>query len=246
MVNKLNIDILRWVSRAWRYRLKVEKQEINFMLSHLKPGQTAIDIGAHKGAYTYWMSKYVGKDGKVFAFEPQPKLYNQLNKLLEHSNNNNVNLELLALSSSKGEATMVIPGKKTSPSASINNNKREGLGAKITVEKTTLDDYFCRQNQIPVNFIKCDVEGHELDVLISGQKLLHKYQPIIALESEARHCGSDNVMAVFKLLSKLDYNGYFFNGALMSSLDNFDIYEYQLNPNKKIYVNNFFFIPKEN
>ena len=97
MVNKLNIDILRWVSRAWRYRLKVEKQEINFMLSHLKPGQTAIDIGAHKGAYTYWMSKYVGKDGKVFAFEPQPKLYNQLNKLLEHSNNYNVNLELLAL-----------------------------------------------------------------------------------------------------------------------------------------------------
>ena len=47
MVNKLNIDILRWVFRAWRYRLKVEKQEINFMLSHLKPGQIAIDIGAH-------------------------------------------------------------------------------------------------------------------------------------------------------------------------------------------------------
>lgn len=246
MVNKLNRDILRWVFRAWRYRLKVEKQEINFMLSHLKPGQTAIDIGAHKGAYTYWMSKFVGKNGKVFAFEPQPELYNQLNKLLEDSNNNNVNLELLALSSSEGEATMVIPGKKTSPSASINNNKREGLGTKITVEKTTLDDYFCSQNQIPVNFIKCDVEGHELDVLTSGKKLLHTFQPIIALESEARHCGADNVMAVFKLLHKLDYNGYYFNGALMSSLDNFDIYEYQLNPNKKFYVNNFFFIPKEN
>ena len=86
------------------------------------------------------------------------------------------------------------------------------------------------------------MEGHELDVLTSGQKLLHKFQPIIALESEARHCGADNVMAVFKLLSKLDYNGYFFNGALMSSLDNFYIYEYQLNPNKKIYVNNFFFV----
>jgi len=71
MVNKLNIDILRWVFRAWRYRLKVEKQEINFMLSHLKPGQTAIDIGAHKGAYTYWMSKYVGKDGKFLSKEEE-------------------------------------------------------------------------------------------------------------------------------------------------------------------------------
>ena len=246
MVNILNIEILRWVLRAWRYRLKVEKQEIKFMLSHLKAGQTVIDIGAHKGAYTYWMSKYVGKYGKVFSFEPQQELYNQLNKLLKDSNNNNVNLELLALSSSEGEATMVIPGKKTSPSASINNNKREGLGAKITVEKTTLDDYFCSQNQIPVNFIKCDVEGHELDVLTGGQKLLKKFQPIITLESEARHCGEDNVMAVFDLLHKLNYNGYFFNGKSMSSLDNFDIYEYQLNPINKIYVNNFFFIPKEN
>jgi len=81
------------------------------------------------------MSKYVGKDGKVFAFEPQPEPYNQLNKLLEHSNNYNVNLELLALSSSKGEDTMVIPSKKTSPSASINNNKREGLGAKLQLRK---------------------------------------------------------------------------------------------------------------
>jgi len=245
MVNILNIEILRWVLRAWRYRLKVEKQEIKFMLSHLKAGQTVIDIGAHKGAYTYWMSKYVGKYGKVFSFEPQQELYNQLNKLLKHSKSNNVNLELLALSSSKGEATMVVPGKKTSPSASIHNYKHESLGAKITVEKTTLDDYFCSHHQTPVNFIKCDVEGHELDVLTGGQNLLHKCQPIIALESEARHCGEDNVMAVFDLLHNLNYDGYFFNGALMSSLDNFDIYEYQLNPKNKIYVNNFFFMPKK-
>ena len=246
MVNKFNIEILRWIFRAWRYRLKVEKQEIKFMLSHLKAGQTVIDIGTHKGAYTYWMSKYVGKYGQVFAFEPQPVLYNQLNTLLKHSNSNNVKLELLALSSSKGEATLLIPGKKTSPSASIHNNKQEGLSTKITVEKTTLDDYFCNQNQTPVNFIKCDVEGHELNVLTGGQKLLEKFQPIITLESEARHCGVDNVMAVFDLLQNLNYNGYFFNGESMSSLDNFDIYEYQLSPINKFYVNNFFFIPKEN
>ena len=246
MVNKINLEILRWVFRAWRYRLKVEKQEINFMLNQLKPGQTAIDIGAHKGAYTYWMSKYVGQYGKVFSFEPQPELYNQLNKLLNYSNSNNVNLESLALSSSKGEATMLIPGKKTSPSASINTSKRKGIVSKITVDKTTLDDYFCSQNQIPVNFIKCDVEGHELDVLLGAKKLLYTSKPIVALESEARHCGADNVMAVFKLLQELNYNGFFFNGASMSSLNNFDINEYQLDPNKKIYVNNFFFIPKKN
>ena len=79
---------------------------------------------------------------------------------------------------------------------------------------------------------------------MSGEKLLKKFQPIIVIESEARHCGEENVLAVFDLLDKNGYNGFFFNGQSMSSLDNFDIYEYQLDPNKKKYVNNFFFLPK--
>jgi len=65
------------------------------------------------------------------------------------------------------------------------------------------------------------------------------------LESEARHCGAENVLAVFDLLKKNSYNGFFFNGESMSSLDNYDIYEYQLSPNKKMYANNFFFLPKQ-
>jgi hypothetical protein len=154
-------------------------------------------------------------------------------------------VELLALSDNKGENTLLMPGKKSSPSASIHNKKLDdGLSTKINVKTTTLDDYFCGQNQIPVHFIKCDVEGHELEVLMSGQNLLKKYQPIIILESEARHCGEKNVLAVFDLLENNGYNGFFFNGKNMSSLDTFDINEYQLSPNKKIYVNNFFFLPK--
>ena len=244
--NKMNLETLRWITRAWRYRLKVEKQEISFMLDNLKPGQTAIDIGAHKGAYTYWMSKSVGENGKVYSFEPQPKLYKNLKTLMRHSKKRNINLEPLALSSSKGEATMVIPGKDTSPSASIINSNQTKGGYKITVQKTTLDDYFYSQNKIPINFIKCDAEGHELDVLEGGQKLLDTSRPIIALECEARHCGENNVKKVFELLQQLNYNGYFFNGFSMSTLNNFDIHKHQLDANKKIYINNFFFIPKEN
>ena len=87
MPKKLNSNILQWIFRAWRYRLVIEKHEIKFMLNHLGPGNTAVDIGAHKGAYTYWMSKYVGEKGKVFSFEPQPRLNKQLRLLLNDSKN---------------------------------------------------------------------------------------------------------------------------------------------------------------
>ena len=244
-MSKLNLNVLRWIFRAWRYRLVIEKHEIQFMLNHLKLGYTAIDIGAHKGAYTYWMSKYVGKEGRVFSFEPQPELHNQLVSLIKHSNNKNIYLEASALSSTKGKDTMKIPGGGTSPSASIINKKSQNISETISIKKTTLDDYFCKKNQIPVNFIKCDAEGHELEVLKGGEQLLRKFHPIISLESEARHCGIDNVMSVFNFLNKLDYKGFFVDGGSMLSLDNFNIEKHQLNNDEKNYVNNFFFIPKQ-
>ena len=244
MTKKLSLNILRWIFRAWRYRLVIEKHEIKFMLDYLAPGNIAVDIGAHKGAYTYWMSKYVGEKGKVFSFEPQPRLNKQLRLLLNDSKN--IKLEDLALSSNKVEDYMVIPNGETSPSASISNTKHEINSIKILVEKTTLDDYFYIKKQIPINFIKCDVEGHELDVLKGGQQVLRKFKPIISLESEARHCGEDNVINVFKFLDDLGYAGYFFNGESMLSLDCFDIQKYQLNRDKKNYVNYIFFIPKNN
>ena len=113
----------------------------------------------------------------------------------------------------------------------------------LTVETTTLDNYFLKENQIPVHFIKCDVEGHELDVFRSGVKMIKKYQPTIIVECEARHCGKNNVKELFFLFEKLGYKGFFYNGEFMANVDDFDIFQYQLTHYKKIYVNNFFFTP---
>ena len=178
------------------------------MLNHLKLGYTAIDIGAHKGAYTYWMSKYVGNEGRVFSFEPQPDLHNQLVSLIKHSNNKNINLEASALSSAKGKDTLKIPGGGTSPSASLINKKSQNISETILIKKTTLDDYFYKKNQIPVNFIKCDVEGHEADVFYGAKKTLIKYMPILLFEC---HRSEEEKGDLFNYLVDLGYTGYFFH-----------------------------------
>jgi hypothetical protein len=63
-------------------------------------------------------------------------------------------------------------------------------------------------------------------------------------ECEARHNGPENVMAVFDYLFGLNYKGCFYNGYSFADLDQFDLVKYQTGPNRKIYVNNFFFTPK--
>ena len=237
-------DFVRWVFRAWKYRLLAEQQEIKFLLENLSPGQTAVDFGSYKGAYTYWMSKRIGSTGKVFAFEPQLEAYTGLQNLLDQRNSNNVHIELLALSSRKGHASIIRPRDELSPGASISFEKELGIKT-LMVETTTLDNYFLIENQIPVDFIKCDVEGHELDVFCNGVRMIKKYQPTIIVECEARQCGRNNVKELFFLFRKLGYKGYFYNGELMADVDDFDIFQYQEAQNKKIYVNNFFFTPKK-
>src|SRR5262245_33698247 len=73
---------MTWRYRAWRYRLLVERPGVHFVREHLKPGQLALDIGAHKGAYLYWMQRAVGCAGRVVAYEPQPELANYLSTVV--------------------------------------------------------------------------------------------------------------------------------------------------------------------
>ena len=53
--------------------LEVQK---NFILTHLRPGDVAVDYTMGRGHDTEFLSKTVGKDGKVYAFDIQPDAVN--------------------------------------------------------------------------------------------------------------------------------------------------------------------------
>ena len=46
----------------------------DFMWRNVKPGQVAVDVGANHGYYTVLLSDLVGPEGRVHAFEPNPRL----------------------------------------------------------------------------------------------------------------------------------------------------------------------------
>ena len=112
------IDQIKYTYRAYRFRYKIDPDEINYLRANLKKGDVAVDIGAHKGGYLYWMRKGVGKEGKVFAFEPQKKLFDYLQSIARQEN---VVIEHMGVSSEEGEATFFTPKTKKgdSPGARI-------------------------------------------------------------------------------------------------------------------------------
>lgn len=233
---------LRWFYRAWRYRLKLEIQEIAALRQLLGSGDIAIDIGAHKGAYTYWMLKQVGASGKIFAFEPQPVLCRALQELAPASRHANVKIENMGLSSASGVLNLNVPLGKPSPGASFENRSGTEISHQsYPVQVTTLDEYFQNGTGEPIQLIKCDAEGHELEVFRGGENLLRRQHPQLLFECESRHRPEGSVHEVFAWLTALGYEGKYFGQDGLHDISSFDPAIHQASNSDRGYVNNFLF-----
>ena len=241
------IERIKYLYRAFRYRYKIDPTEIQFINEQLLPGQIAVDIGCHKGAYLYWLKKNVGPQGKVFAFEPQPKLFSYLQKIQKIFSFKNVILENKGLSTKSGHVSFHVPSTKngTSPGARIDRIQEDISFDAFNIEVVSLDEYFFDKNIFP-HFIKIDVEGHEESVLKGGLQLLKKCHPTLLMECENRHLNQGDVFDIFTILFNLGYQGFYLNEGKLEDLSTFRVEQHQKikeGPywSKKDYINNFIF-----
>jgi len=239
------VEKIRLLIRANKFKIKKDRGGIAYINDAIQAGQTVLDIGAHKAAYLYFMVKKAGKNGKVFAFEPQQVLYNYLNNIKKIFRWDNVTVERLALSDSEGEVTLYIPAKKVrkgySPGATILENKKHiDSGLNETIYTESLDAYCDRKNINP-NFLKIDVEGNELKIFKGGINTLKNNKPKILVEIEARHIGRERVLETFEFMEELGYKGYFISGIQHVPIADFDFDKHQNTKDMEHYYNNFIF-----
>lgn len=150
--------------------------------SILKPGDTAIDVGAHTGRHTMPIANAVGAAGRVFSFEPLPFAYQALAKRLEDTRTARVTLHNLALGEDEGETEFtVVPDFPEYSGFKERTYHSDTLRKeKIRVQVRKLDS-FAEQIGKP-RYIKVDAEGGELTILRSGRALIAASQPIISFE----------------------------------------------------------------
>jgi FkbM family methyltransferase len=255
---------LRYLYRAYRYRYRVDPAELRFVRHCLRPGQVAVDVGCHKGAYTYWMRRQVGSSGAVFAFEPQPRQVAYLRELFGTMSYDNVKLVPMALSDRIGRLALHVPtgdGKShlatLEPGAGsmehgvksiMSDSQLPAPNSSLIVDVTTLDAFFADQPRGP-GFLKIDVEGHELAVLAGGRQTLERYRPDLLIECESRHRPDGDVRPVFNFLHSLGYSGTFFQNGRRRPLAEFDpaMHQQICSHSSRLprgYVNNFAFAPQ--
>lgn len=211
------------------------------MRSVLRRGDLAVDVGAYKGGYTYWIREEVGATGKVAAFEPQPELAAVLDRMIAAFGWTNVVVEPSGLTSLPCTGRLFVPGDRPSQRASL---EWERPGARVVeVPLASLDDWLdANLPDTRVAFLKIDVEGHELDVFRGAARVLQAHRPRLLFECEARHAPGRTVEEVLAHLERLGYVGSFFwEGALLPVAD-FEIEIHQV-PGGRSYANNFAFEP---
>ncbi len=142
-------------------------------------GATVIDIGANKGVYCYWMLRAVGALGRALAFEPQPEMRDYIERRKARSRWRNLTLFNVALSNTEGVACLARQ-KVGDGSASLQDGRRRQGSETIRVPITTLDRMDDLAN---LKFIKCDVEGHEINVFRGAEQTIRRHRPVVQFEA---------------------------------------------------------------
>lgn len=160
-----------------------EPEEMSFVQRLLRPGMTALDMGAHHGLYTLLLSKKVGASGRVIAFEPSPREYRRLEKHLRFNRCSNVHVERSAAGSEAGEADLYLSDGFHDWYNSLRPPALPDSAGVVRVRVRGIDDVLAEQGVSTVDFIKLDVEGGELEVLHGAARLLHgESRPAILAE----------------------------------------------------------------
>lgn len=218
--------------------------ELQFISSYLNEKSRVLDIGANIGTHSVFFSKRC-KQGIIHAIEPQFYIYQVLVANMVLNNCFNVKTYNAAISNDFHSLKLMnLPPYSKTP---INYGEFKVHNHEHGTETPCMSiDEFEK-----VDFIKLDVEGHELSCLQSGEDMLKKNKPLMYIEFNNKqgnkelieflwNVGYDCYMHVYNKYSKVN----FFNQSVNIWLDDQST-QPSLQNIEKFFEGNIFCVPKK-
>ena len=156
---------------------KWERHSFDLLAEHIVPGSVVIEVGAHIGTHTVRMGQLAGPWGRVYAFEPQRKIYRELHHNL--ALNGVTNVVALRMAIGAGE-TRIIEMNPATPG----NEGGTGVGAGgDAAELRSLDSFGFER----LSLLKIDVETYENEVLDGALDTIRRNRPVMLIEIMGGH-----------------------------------------------------------
>ena len=156
-----------------------EKENLQLLLGLLRnlPQPVVLDIGANIGNHTMAFATVASR---VHAFEPIPYIHSLLRQNVEQNALGNVTLHALALSDLDDEAVIHMVTNGNYGASSF--DQRNGDTEAVSVQRRRGDALLAELGVGRVDFIKIDVEAHEVFVLRGLMNTLQRDRPVITME----------------------------------------------------------------
>jgi FkbM family methyltransferase len=189
-----------------------------FLKSFIKEKDTVIDIGANLGYFTVYFSGWVGSEGVVYAVEP----VESVRKILIKNTKKYKNVRIIpyALGEFNKDIEIINTSRQSKGFIASGSNFIVDGTKPITDENIDKFNAVMRKGSelfgglSKIDFIKCDVEGYETNIIPELEILLKKHEPLMLIETRR-----EKRIFLQKYLSDLGFQGFVLeNGKLYHSV----------------------------
>lgn len=164
------------ISRVLRRQRLWEAASTWFCLRHVRRGDHAVDVGANIGYYSLLLSRCVGVQGRVYAFEPEPLNLALLRVNLQINGCSNVVVHPLALADTHGQRPLYLCPSNRGDHRLGFTPHRDMITVPVTMADRCLGPRPAR-----VDFVKIDVQGAEELVLRGMRELIEKNRQCLTM-----------------------------------------------------------------
>jgi len=173
--------------------LSGEKEAMSYIKNKLnKRNPVIFDVGANIGKYSKALNEVFDGHLILYSFEPSVKTFNKLQETLAGYDKGHLNQFGFG---AKREKLTLFTNEDYSGIASVYNRRLEHFNINMdkteAIEIQTIDE-FCRENNIAeIDFLKLDIEGHELSALKGADQMIRN-RKIKFIQFEFGGCNIDS------------------------------------------------------
>lgn len=157
------------------------------MVHYVDAGDIVFDVGANIGEVAMLMARKVSAQGHVYAFEPQPEIYQQLARNQALNGFDNCTLLNMGVSDRVGMADLVIPDGRNPGTATFAAEEKAEVPAIQNIKVTTIDQYVSDHGISRMDLMKIDTEGMEHAVIRGGSHTISTLRPRLIIEVVDAH-----------------------------------------------------------
>ncbi len=206
----------------WKHPFEKPKEiaqaDVDGLRRFIRPGDTAIDIGAHTGDTTVPMALACGPQGLTIALEPNPHVFKVLaeNARLNPDKTSITPLNFAA-TEDDGDFQFHYWDASFGNGGYLSRlrNQRHGHRYPLRVKGRNLERYL-RTNfaeRLPrLSFLKTDCEGYDKDVLRSLRGVLKEFRPVVVCEVHKKLDGAERE-ELFDVLRDAGYTPHRYRGG---------------------------------